>query len=133
MIRRPAVLGLLLACAVALASPPASAQATANTSYGYAQVLRVEPVYETAIVQAVDPDCLRPAKAGSPPARATGACQPHAVQVRRIVAYDVEYSYKGDTYMSRLRQDPGNRLRVRVSVVPDDHRAPPSVAPPETR
>jgi uncharacterized protein YcfJ len=132
MIRRPATLGLLLACAAAVASPPASAQATANTSYGYAQVLRVEPVYETGTVQAVDPECLRPDKSKAPP-RAAAACQPHAVQVRRIVAYDVEYTYKGDTYMSRLRQDPGNRLRVRVSVVPDDDRAPPSVAPSETR
>jgi hypothetical protein len=55
------------------------------------------------------------------------------VQVRRIVASDVVYTYKGATFISRLRQDPGNRLRVRVSVVPDDDRAPPSVAPPETR
>jgi uncharacterized protein YcfJ len=39
---------------------------------------------------------------------------------RRIVGYDVEYIYKGATYMSRLPADPGNRLRVRVSVVPDD-------------
>ena len=131
MTRRPATLGLLLACA--LLAGPAGAQATANTSYGYAQVLRVEPVYETTTVQAVDPECLRPNQAKAPPGRAVGACQPHAVQVRRIVAYDVEYTYKGDTYMSRLRQDPGNRLRVRVSVVPDDDRAPPSVAPPETR
>lgn len=38
---------------------------------------------------------------------------------RRIVGYDVEYQYKGDKYMSRLDKDPGNRLRVRVSVVPD--------------
>jgi uncharacterized protein YcfJ len=124
---------LCLAVALATVGPPAAAQATANTSYGYAQVLRVEPVYETTTVQAVDPDCLRPDKAKAPPARATGACQPHAVQVRRVVAYDVEYSYKGDTYMSRLRQDPGNRLRVRVTVVPDDDRAPPSVAPSQTR
>jgi uncharacterized protein YcfJ len=39
---------------------------------------------------------------------------------RRVVGYDVEYLYKGETYMSRLPADPGNRLRVRVSVVPDD-------------
>ena len=131
MIRRPATFGLLLACAAALACPSAHAQATANTSYGYAQVLRVEPVYETTVVQAVDPECLRPTPAKAP--RAVGTCQPHPVQVRRIVAYDVEYTYKGDTYMSRLRRDPGNRLRVRVSVVPDDDRPTPSVAPSDTR
>ena len=124
---------LAVVLATALATSTAFAQATANTSYGYAQVLRVEPVYEAATVQAVDPGCLRPADARSPPPRAGADCQPHAVQVRRIVAYDVEYTYKGDTYMSRLREDPGNRLRVRVTVVPDDDRARSSVAPSETR
>lgn len=37
---------------------------------------------------------------------------------RRIVAYDVQYRYRGDVYMSRLNYDPGDRLRVRVSVEP---------------
>ena len=39
---------------------------------------------------------------------------------QRVVGYDVEYMYKGEKYMSRLPYDPGNRLRIRVSVVPDD-------------
>lgn len=39
---------------------------------------------------------------------------------RRIVGYDVEYQYKGDTYMSRLDYDPGSRLRIRVSVTPEE-------------
>jgi uncharacterized protein YcfJ len=64
-----------------------------NVTYGYAQVLRASPVYE--------------AGAGRAPVE------------RRIVGYDVEYQYKGEKYMSRLAQDPGNRLRVRVSVVPE--------------
>lgn len=38
---------------------------------------------------------------------------------RRIVGYDVEYRYRGEVYMSRLDYDPGDRLRVRVSVTPD--------------
>lgn len=38
---------------------------------------------------------------------------------RRVVGYDVEYMYKGEKYMSRLPYDPGNRLRIRVSVTPD--------------
>lgn len=37
---------------------------------------------------------------------------------RRVVAYDVQYRYRGDVYMSRLNYDPGDRLRVRVSVAP---------------
>ena len=41
----------------------------------------------------------------------------------RVVGYDVEYMYKGEKYMSRLPYDPGNRLRIRVSVTPDDAAA----------
>ncbi len=39
---------------------------------------------------------------------------------RRIVGYDVEYRYRGEVYMSRLDYDPGERLRVRVSITPVD-------------
>ena len=42
---------------------------------------------------------------------------------RQVVGYDVEYMYKGEKYMSRLPYDPGNRLRVRVSVTPDEPSA----------
>jgi uncharacterized protein YcfJ len=48
----------------------------------------------------------------------------HLVEVEReepkVVGYDVEYMYRGEKYMSRLAYDPGNRLRVRVSVMPDE-------------
>jgi uncharacterized protein YcfJ len=37
---------------------------------------------------------------------------------RRVVAYDVEYRYRGEVYSTRLSYDPGNRMRVRVSVTP---------------
>lgn len=39
---------------------------------------------------------------------------------RRITGYDVEYSYKGEIYLARLAYDPGDRLRVRISVLPAD-------------
>jgi len=39
---------------------------------------------------------------------------------RRITGYDVEYRYRGEVYKSRLSYDPGERLRVRVSVSPSD-------------
>lgn len=39
---------------------------------------------------------------------------------RRVVGYDVQYRYRGEVYMSRLDYDPGDRLRVRVSVAPAD-------------
>ncbi|MEO6689672.1 MAG: glycine zipper 2TM domain-containing protein [Dokdonella sp.] len=41
-----------------------------------------------------------------------------AAQERRVVAYDVQYRYRGDVYMSRLNYDPGDKLRVRVSIEP---------------
>lgn len=40
------------------------------------------------------------------------------VEQERVVAYDVQYRYRGDVYMSRLNYDPGDRLRVRVSIEP---------------
>lgn len=39
-------------------------------------------------------------------------------QERRITGYDVQYRYRGDVYLSRLDYDPGERMRVRVSVTP---------------
>lgn len=60
-----------------------------NVTFAYAQVLRATPVYR------VEP---------------TG---------RRLLGYDVEYQYKGDTYMSRLDRDPGSRLRIRVAITPE--------------
>jgi uncharacterized protein YcfJ len=39
-------------------------------------------------------------------------------EFRRPIAFDVDYMYKGMKYRSRLADDPGNRLRVRVSVTP---------------
>lgn len=45
-------------------------------------------------------------------------CPPAASSQRKAVAYDVEYRYRGDVYSSRLAYDPGDRLRVRVSVAP---------------
>jgi uncharacterized protein YcfJ len=39
-------------------------------------------------------------------------------QFRRPIAYDVDYVYKGAKYRSRLPEDPGNLVRVRVSVTP---------------
>jgi uncharacterized protein YcfJ len=51
----------------------------------------------------------------------------------RPAGYDVEYSYKGDVYVARMSYDPGNRIRVRVSVVPADGDMPPPPPPPRHR
>lgn len=45
-------------------------------------------------------------------------CPQVAGSQRHIVAYDVEYRYRGDVYSARLNYDPGDRIRVRVSVSP---------------
>ena len=52
----------------------------------------------------------------------SGRCRTVEVErtERRIVAYDVEYQYKGETFMSRLGRDPGSRLRIRVAISPDE-------------
>ena len=57
--------------------------------------------------------------APSPPPLSERHCAP-APSSRRIVAYDVEYRYAGELYMARLAYDPGDRMRVKISVVPAD-------------
>ena len=140
-----------------------------NVSYGYAQVLRADEVFETVRTRTPEERCddverRDPGAAnrgtvigaivgaalgnqvgdgdGRTAATVAGAvvggavgrnvaenrareAQPgcHIVEVereeRQVVGFDVEYMYKGEKYMSRLPYDPGNRLRIRVSVTPD--------------
>ena len=83
-----------------------------NVTYGYAQVMRASPVYQTFRTRTPEQRCEGPAGT---------RCRTVEVErtERRLTGYDVEYQYKGEKYMSRLDSDPGNRLRVRVSVTPD--------------
>jgi uncharacterized protein YcfJ len=37
---------------------------------------------------------------------------------RRAAGFDVQYRYRGDVYASHLDYDPGERIRVRISVAP---------------
>ena len=37
---------------------------------------------------------------------------------RHVAAYDVEYRYRGELYNARMTYDPGDRIRVRISVTP---------------
>jgi uncharacterized protein YcfJ len=37
---------------------------------------------------------------------------------RHVVGYDVEYRYRGELYNARMSYDPGDRLRVRITVTP---------------
>lgn len=157
-------LALLLPC-LASAEPVEE-----NVTYGYAQVMRVTPIYGTFRVRVPEQRCEPSASrdngdgstgtvvgaivggalgnqvgkgdgrkastiAGAVVGGALGRkldrnsgsapvtrCRTVDVEheERRIVGYDVEYQYKGDKYMSRLDQDPGSRLRIRIAVTPDD-------------
>lgn len=147
---------LLLPCilaALALGSTRLVAQETVvpveNVRIDYAQVLRVDPVFQTLTATRMEQYCdgkLVPAKTPPPqgisrlvgkvrdalapkqddppspaPAPApTGDCRMVPIQreFRRPIAFDVDYMYKGMKYRSRLPEDPGNRLRVRISVTP---------------
>lgn len=61
-----------------------------------------------------------------PPPATNGNCRLVQVdrQFQRPIAYDVDYVYKGTKYRSRLAEDPGNRLRIRVSVTPYEAEVP---------
>ena len=114
-----------------------------NVRMDYAQVLRVDPVYQTLTATQIEQQCEdKPSQVATPPnglsrivgkvkhalgskdgeavATADDNCRmvPVKRQFRRPIAYDVDYIYKGMKYRSRLPGDPGNRLRVRVSVTP---------------
>lgn len=114
-----------------------------NVRYDYAQVLRVTPVYQTLTATRTEQRCEPgdPSRDDSRLSRAVGAIRGalrrndraeteegppevdcEAVQVerqfRRPIAYDVDYVYKGAKFRSRLPEDPGNRLRIRVAITP---------------
>jgi uncharacterized protein YcfJ len=113
-----------------------------NVRMDYARVLRVEPVYQTLTATQIEQYCNgRPVSAdrstkglkgivgkvkqalgsdgeAAKPTDEDCRAVPVLRQFRRPIAYDVDYIYKGMKYRSRLPTDPGNRLRVRVSVTP---------------
>lgn len=109
-----------------------------NVRMDVAQVMRVQPVYQTLRATRMEPRCPGAAAEGQNPkgiSRIVGAvkgalarkpepvpadCElvPVVREFRRPIAYDVDYVYRGTKYRSRLPYDPGNRLRVRVSVMP---------------
>lgn len=103
----------------------------------WAQVLRVTPVYQTLIATRIEQLCDQTPRLdteASRLSRVVGAVKdalgrdaedpercravPVEREFRRPIAYDVDYTYRGAKYRSRLPEDPGNRLRIRVSVMP---------------
>lgn len=137
------LLPLLLACLV-LWTGPAAAQHTViqqeNVRFDYAQVLRVTPVYQTLTAKGTEQRCDNAAQAKATQdsrlsravgaikdalrreeaAQAAGDCRtvPVEREFRRPIAYDVDYVYKGAKFRSRLPEDPGNRLRIRIAITP---------------
>lgn len=152
---------VLCLCLSAIASMPAAAQnpgaqtqppttvvPVENVRLDYAQVLAVEPVYQTLRASRTEMRCEEiPAPKPTPaaeegrwsrivdsvkgvfvnapepepragPAKQDCRMVPVDREFRRPIAYDVDYVYKGFKYRSRLAEDPGNRLRIRVSVMP---------------
>ncbi|WP_246022725.1 hypothetical protein [Cognatilysobacter terrigena] len=102
-----------------------------NVSYEYARVLRVTPVYQTLTATSVETRCDDESRLSKIVGsvrnvlkrdQSTGStsCRPVPVerQFKRPIAYDVDYTYRGAKYRSRLSDDPGHLLRIRVSVMP---------------
>ncbi|MEN5426189.1 hypothetical protein ABE522_07450 [Stenotrophomonas pennii] len=139
-----------------------------NIKLDYAQVLNVEPVFQTLRATRTEEHCEPVTTRNLPPVNVTGeepveekgrfgrlwdsvrsifkpgeegsaevaavpaGAQPSNAPIltrdcrivpvgrefRRPIAYDVDYVYKGTKYRSRLPEDPGNRLKIRVSITP---------------
>lgn len=120
---RPHPVALLLGLLPCLTAATARAEepgVSPNVRTEYAQVLQVEPVYQTLRAQAVEQRCDHPAEAtGMAPTNRN--CRPVRVtrEYQRPVAYDVDYILRGVKYRSRLPVDPGKRLRLKITITPD--------------
>lgn len=45
----------------------------------------------------------------------------HTAYEQRIRAYDVTYSYRGKTFTTRMKRDPGDQIELQVNVAPARH------------
>ena len=141
-----APVSLSMACLLAASAMPAAAQNTdlrnrvvivENVRYDYAQVLSVRPVYQvlrtTAMERVCDPrepaisatlarvmSAVRSRGSGDRDEEDARNCrmEPVAKEHRRTIAYEVDYMYRGSKFRTRMDRDPGNRLRIRVSIAP---------------
>ena len=138
LLSAPGLCGALLsvASATALAQTTTTVIQPENVRMDVAQVMQVRPVYQTLRATRMEPRCSEGDGNGEGLNRIVGAvkgalsrqdrqsdssdCELVPVQreFRRPIAYDVDYVYRGMKYRSRLPYDPGNRLKVRVSVMP---------------
>lgn len=102
-----------------------------NVSYEYARVLKVSPVFQTLTATSTEEVCDDGSRISRVVGKVRGALKrdkaaegikcravPVEHQFRRAVAYDVDYTHGGAKYRSRLAQDPGRLLRIKVAVAP---------------
>ncbi len=103
-----------------------------NVRHDYAQVLSVRPVYQTLHTTSMEKVCdpREPAFSAtlarvmssvrSKAAEQAQNCrmEPVTKEHRRTIAYDVDYMYRGSKFRTRMDRDPGNRLRIRISIAP---------------
>ena len=147
--RLPGALLLCLAVpALAQQGDAPASRAQENVRMEYAQVLRAEPVYQTLRATSMERVCDAKSSDGNkgaltrvvdavkgrlngnttPEERKAGLsnCRmaPVMREFRRPIAYDVDYVYKGSKFRTRMARDPGNRLRVRVSITPQPMAGP---------
>ncbi len=45
----------------------------------------------------------------------------HTTYEQRVQAYDVTYEYRGKTFTTRMKRDPGDRIELQVNVAPARH------------
>ncbi len=117
-----------------------------NVRFDYAQVLEVSPIYQTLRASRMERVCDTKEGSGGRLSKVVSAVKdrfsgattreereaglsncrmaPVVREYRRPIAYDVDYVYKGSKFRTRLAQDPGNRLRVRVSITPQPMGGP---------
>lgn len=138
---------MLLAACPSLALAQETVIPETNTRTGYAQVLRVDPIFQTLRATRMEQQC--DGKAIPPKSQPKGLARivdavkgvltsdsddeapaadagtgtdcrmvPVDREFKRPIAYDVDYVYKGTKYRSRLPYDPGNRLRIEFSLTP---------------
>lgn len=142
--------------------PDAQVHPYEHVHHAYAQVLNVQPVYEAPPPEFPDHcdrhELLLPDDGGDIQRETTedeAREEPHdgseiAIeenclpdgeidQEPILVGYDVEYRYRGEVFISRLNEYPGDRLRIRVAIAPieltgadeDDHSADEEIPPEE--
>lgn len=108
-----------------------------NVRFDYAQVLAVRPVQQVLRTTRVERVCSDPrhpntvvptpaagaSHSGGSEGRSEGTLRncrmaPVLREFRRTIAYDVDYVYRGSKFRTRMDRDPGNRLRIRISIMP---------------